>query len=406
MVYKSLRSNIDRSNLFDVPSYTKLIDVVKKVNDKPWIRPCLACLAATGGRVSEILYLKRGNIKFLDYNNKEILAEDLILSNVATIHFNLYTEKNRTSKHRVVPLIKNELFLPLVEIIVDYCKEIRYDDTLLFPYTRGAVWYSIKRNIGKDFGCHWMRHVNATNDARAGVSPSVQQAKYGHTDLRAQSRYHHLNVLDILNEQRKAFGEPNKKEEIYKVIDANVETRKVYNEERNFEAPPIKEERAVYAESAAHPEKKPDVPPTLEDITIKKIVEGIKQMPELKDKMEEKPEPVTLPIDDPTFVKEIRKYPEPKFVGPELPKQPNIKKEFNTVKPGTEHLFKEGMIVNNKVIVVESSLDKLSDIKKTYDPDKVIPVHVINKQYMARVANLRKAKQQRKDENDQLVAVV
>jgi hypothetical protein len=403
---KSLRSNIDRSNLFDVPSYTKLIDTVKKINDKPWIKPACAILAATGCRVGELLYLKRGNIKFIDYYNKEIPSENLILSNVATIQFNLHTEKNRKSKHRVVPLIKNELFLDLVEIIVDYCKNIKYDDTMLFPYTRGAVWYAIKRNIGKDFFPHYIRHINATNDARAGVSPSVQQAKYGHTDLRAQSRYHHLNVLDILNEQRKAFGEPNKKEEIYNVIDATAEARKKYNQERGFVAPEVHEERAVYLEKANHPEVEPDVPLTQEDITLKKISEGIKQMPEFKDKMEEKPEAIILPIDDPTFVKEIRKYPEPRFVGPELPKQPNIKKEFNTVKPGTEHLFKEGMIVNNKVIVVESSLDKLGDIKKTYDPDKVIPVHVINKQYMARVANLRKAQQQKKNEDNQLVAVV
>jgi len=401
---KSLKSNIDRSNLFDVPSYTKLIDVIKKINDRSWVKPACGILAATGCRVGELIFMKRSNIKFIDYNNKEISNDQLALSNVATIQFNMSTEKNRKSKYRIVPLIKNDLFLDLVEIVVDYCKEIKYDDTMLFPYTRGAVWYAIKRNLGKDFFPHYLRHINVTNDTRGGVSLMIQKSKYGWTDTRPGSVYSHLNYLDVLNEQKKAFGEPNKKEELYKVIDANVEARQKYNDERGFKNQSIGEERAVLAESAAHPE--PAAPPTEEDIMIKKMIQTMKAMPEFKNKMEEKPEAVTLPIDDPTFVKEVRKYPEPKFQGVQLPDPKPITKEFDTIKKEGTKFFKEGMIVNNKVVLTETGQEKIDKLKQKYDPNKVIPVLVENKQYAARIANLRRVQQKKQDDNDQLVAVV
>lgn len=387
MVYKSLRSGIDRTNLFDIPSYAKLIEMVKGVDDKPWIRPCLAVLAATGGRVSEILYLKRGNIKFINYHGQDIPHDKLSLSEVATIQFNLSTEKNRKAKFRIVPLIKNQLFLDLVEIIVDYCKNFKYDDTLLFPYTRGAVWYSIKRNLGKDFGCHWVRHVNCTNDSRAGVSPTIQKAKYGHTDLRAQSAYQHLNFVDIINEQTKAFGKPTEKEKVYAVINEHVEARKEYNEERNFKPEPASKERAVYNESAKHP--KPDSPATVEDLIVIKAIEAIKEMPKTDFIPREESVPVVLPIDDPTFVKEVRKYPEPKFVGPQLP-DPQPLPPFDTVKEEGVKFFKTGTIIKDKVVLVVDTKQKMEAIQHTHDPTKVIPVFKPNPENAARMENLRK----------------
>ena len=384
---KSLRSNIDRHNLFDVPSYTKLIEIVKGVKDKPWIRPCLAVLAATGGRVGEILYIKRGNIKFINYHGQEIPHDKLSLSEVATIQFNLSTEKNRKSKFRIVPLIKNELFLPLVEIIVDYCKNFKYDDTMLFPYTRGAVWYAVKRNLGKDFYTHYIRHINCTNDSRAGISPTIQKAKYGHTDLRAQSAYQHLNFVDIINEQTKAFGKPTEKEKIYNVLDEHVEARKEYNEDRNFKPEPASEERAAYIESAKHP--KPDPPSTVEDLIVIKAIEAIKELPKTEFIPKEEVTPVVLPIDDPTFVKEVRKYPEPKFVGPQLP-DPQPLPPFDTIKKEGAQFFKSGMIIKDKVVLVVDTKQKMEAIQNTHDPTKVIPVFKSNPENAARMENLRK----------------
>ena len=381
---KSLRSSIDRNNLFDVPSYTKLISIVKGVKDKPWIRPAIAVLAATGCRVGELLYLKRGNIKFIDYHNQEIPADSLSLSNVATIQFNMQTEKNRKSKLRVVPLIKNELFLDLVEIIVDYCKNFKYDDTLLFPYTRGAVWYAVKRNIGKDFFPHYMRHANATNDSRAGVSVMIQKSKFGWTDTRPASVYSHLNYVDVLNEQTKAFGKPTEKEKIYNVLDEHADARKEYNEERNFIPEPASEERAAYIESAKHP--KPDPPETIEDIAVIKVVEAIKEMPKTDFVPREEPVPVDLSI---PIEHEKREYPEPKFVGPQLP-DPQPLPPFDTIKKEGAKFFKSGMIVKDKVVIVADTQQKMKVMQNSYDPTKVIPVFRSNPDNAARMENLRK----------------
>lgn len=383
----SLRSSIDRNNLFDVPSYTKIISIVKGIKDKPWIRPAVAILAATGCRVGELLYIKRGNIKFIDYHNQEIPHDKLNLSNVATIQFNMSTEKNRKSKFRIVPLIKNELFLDLVEIIVDYCKNFKYDDTLLFPYTRGAVWHAVKRNIGKDFFPHYLRHINATNDSRAGVSVMIQKSKFGWTDTRPASVYSHLNFIDVLNEQTKAFGKPTEKEKIYNVLDEHVEARKEYNEDRNFKPEPASEERAVYAESAKHP--KPDPPATVEDLIVIKAIEAIKELPKTEFVPKEEVTPVVLPIDDPTFVKEVRKYPEPKFVGPQLP-DPQPLPPFDTVKEEGVKFFKNGTIIKDKVVLVVDTKQKMEAIHNSYDPTKVIPVFKSNPDNAARMENLRK----------------
>ena len=64
------------------------------------------------------------------------------------------------------------------------------------------------------------------------------------------------------------------------------------------------------------------------------------------------------------------------------------------------------MIVNNKVVLTETGQEKIDKLKQKYDPNKVIPVLVENKQYAARIANLRRVQQKKQDDNDQLVAVV
>ena len=132
----------------------------------------------------------------------------------------------------------------------------------------------------------------------------------------------------------------------------------------------------------------------------------MRSMPEFKDKMEVKPEAITLPIDDLTIVKEVRKYPEPKFVGVQLPEPTPITKDFVTVKKEGAHLFKPGMVVDNKIVITETGQEKIDKIKQKYDPTKVIPVLVENKQYASRIANLRRVQQKKQDDNDQLVAVV
>jgi len=409
----SYRSNIDRTNLFDVPNYSKLISIVKDINDKPWVRPFCAILVSTGCRVSEGLYLKRGHIKFIDYNNKEIPADRLLLSDIATIQMNFHTEKNKKSKHRIVPIIKNELFLPLVEIIVDYCKNFKFDDTLLFPYTRGTAWVAIKRVIGKDFFPHYLRHANVTNDTRAGVPPTIQRSKFGWTDLRPHSIYSHLNYLDILNEQQKAYGGPSKKEEIISIIDQHKEERNEYLDARNYVAPPISNEPAKLKEMAAHP----DAFNSKENIDIVKITEVINELPPVErkneDKVLEEPVQAILPIDDPNFKPEPRIYKDPMFIGPELIKSNTEEKDFLKVNPAGAHLFEPGVIVKDHVVLITKSDDKMKEIKRKMDPEKVIPIYNPDSAMLKKVAHMhaiRKAKLEAikkvQDFESSLVAVV
>jgi hypothetical protein len=393
----SYKSNIDRTNLFDVPSYSKMISIVKTVQDKPWVKPALAILIGTGCRAQELLYLKRGNIKFIDYNNKEIANDKLLLAEVATIQFNFHTEKNRKNKHRIVPLIKNEMFFDLVEIVVDYCSNFKYDDTLLFPYTRVSLWYAIKRVMGKDFFPHYLRHMNVTNDTRAGVSTVIQKTKYGWTDLRPHSVYSHLNYVDVLNEQQKVFGEASKK--VVEVINEHVKVREDYNKERDFKPEPISETRPAYVERTNHPEPPPEI--TNEDIILEKAIMEIKELPPT-----EKSSIVveSKPVDTVEKTVEKRKPGNLLFKGPELPKSDTEGKQFAEIDPKGKDFFKDGTIVKDKVVLVTHNKETFNKLKNAYDPDKVIPLKKDSEGYKTRIDNLRKA--QFKRNQDQLVSIV
>jgi len=411
----SLRSNLDRYNLLDVPNYTKMIDTIYKIKDRPWIRASLAVMLATGGRVSEILYLKRGNIKFLDYGGKELPNDKVNLHDTAIIQFNMYTEKNRKTKYRVVPLIKNELFLPLAEVIVDYCKEFQFDDTLLFPYTRSAMWYAVKRNIGKDFYCHYLRHVAVTNDSRAGINQVIQQSKFGWSDTRPGAFYTHLNVKDQIMAQREALGaempkadkflELTKKAEdgILNSMTANVEARKEYNNVREFSSPPVREERGVMQEAAAHAAEKPAPD---ESELLKKVVKEIVKLPEFKETPLPAPEIIDYPIEP-----EPRKQYEEKYkpVG-------TLQKDTSVVAPtkikpeGVKH-FEEGMIVKDKVVLVDSNRQRTLQMDKVYDPRRYIVAYKPSKGVLTKIARgtmvIPKPKKRLEQEyNESLVAVV
>lgn len=411
----SLRSNLDRYNLLDVPNYTKMIDTIYKIKDRPWIRASLAVMLATGGRVSEILYLKRGNVKFLDYGGKELPYDKVTLHDTAIVQFNMYTEKNRKTKYRVVPLIKNELFLPLVEVIVDYCKEFQFDDTLLFPYTRSAMWYAVKRNIGKDFYCHYLRHVAVTNDSRAGINQAIQQSKFGWSDTRPGAFYTHLNVKDMIAAQREALGSEMKQADkfveltekaetaVAQSLNANIEARKEYNNEREYSSPPVKEERAIMQEAAAHVIEKPAPD---ESEVLKKVVKEISKLPEFKENQLPPPVPIDYPVDLDDRKRYEEKY---KPVGT-LEADTSIVTPMKIKPEGVKH-FEEGMIVKDKVVLVDPNKERVKQMEKAYDPKRYIVAYKPNKATLTKLARgtmvIPKPKRLiEKEYNDNLVCVV
>lgn len=379
---QSFKSRIDRTNFFDVPSYGKFIDIINKINDKPWIKPCLSICLACGARISEVLYLKRGDIKFIDYSGNEIPHDQLVTNSVAIIHFNLFTEKRRGNKYRIVPLIKNELFRPLVENIVEYCAAFKYDDTLLFPYTRGAAWYAIKRNCGRDMFPHFFRHTNATRDSMAGISTAILVNKMGWASPIMAGTYIHANVHDVVKAQQEAFGSASpglqkinelaeeSKAKIQNSLESAVVQRADYNTERNYTPEPIKEANAVFNEQAAHPESI-EYEKTKNDVILEKIVKEMAKLPEFND-AEPREEPVMVDPVDPQFKYE---RPNPANVNFEAKGMPeNTKPIPAPMNIPEEHAskFKTGMIVKDHLVVVTGDKRRVEKLKRVADPNRYI----------------------------------
>ena len=212
----SKKSDIDRTNLSDIPSYSKMFDKIKSIDINEykgytrkrmiWVKAAATILLLTGCRVTELLLLRKKDIRFFGFNNNELVGQ-FDISQIASMQFNLYTEKNRKNKYRVVPVVKNSFFIDMISIVYDFYKTFDYDETYLFPLTRQGVWNGIKAVFGNNMFPHFLRHISVTNDTKAGISPSIIKSKYGWTDLRPHSIYSHLNWFDIQTAQTSAWGE-------------------------------------------------------------------------------------------------------------------------------------------------------------------------------------------------------
>jgi len=171
-----MKSDYDRSNLHDVPSYQKIFSQIRQYKSKNsrtlWIQPALYLMVLTGARITELTLLKKKDVKFFDYSNRELYGE-FTFSDVASVQFNLFTEKNRKNKYRIVPVVKNDFFLEALEEIYNYWQKIEYDSSYLFYRSRQSMWFGVKRALGKDYYPHLMRHISVTNDTKAGISPSI-----------------------------------------------------------------------------------------------------------------------------------------------------------------------------------------------------------------------------------------
>lgn len=209
----SLKSDFDRHNLHDVPSYQKIFDKIRSFEPtdvrQNWIQPALYLMVLTGARITELTLLKKKDAKFIGFDNRELYGE-FTFADVASIQFNLFTEKNRKNKYRIVPVVKNDFFLEPLESIYNYWKTLEYDESYFFYRTRQSMWLAVKNALGKNYYPHLMRHISVTNDTKAGISPSILKSKFGWTDLRPHSIYSHLNWFDIQTAQEGAFGKPVK----------------------------------------------------------------------------------------------------------------------------------------------------------------------------------------------------
>lgn len=215
---ESMRSSFDRQNIFDVPTYTDMIAKVKAIPDTDDKKIALGILVATGCRVSEILRIKKSHIKFFSFENKE-LTENFGIDDIHMVQLNLYTEKNRNTKYRIVPLIKNDLFYDLVKLIFEQWQSLEFNDSYICQTNRIDLWRKVKKVFGKDYYPHFLRHSSVTNDTRAGINPAILKSKYGWTDLRPHTVYSHLNYNDLLEAQERVFGIAKRAKEVIPSVD-------------------------------------------------------------------------------------------------------------------------------------------------------------------------------------------
>jgi len=218
---ESRKSNFERNNLHEVPSYQNIFDKIRSYKVKTlagrWIKPTLYIMVLTGARISEILLLKKSDVKWHGYNGRELYG-DFTFADVASVQFNLFTEKNRKNKYRIIPVVKNDFFLEALESVYKYWKDTEYDSSYLIYRCRQTVWLAVKKALGNDYYPHLMRHISVTNDTKAGISPSILKSKFGWTDLRPHSIYSHLNWFDIQSAQETAFGNAVIKPEVKEIV--------------------------------------------------------------------------------------------------------------------------------------------------------------------------------------------
>ena len=214
----SNKSSFDRHNIFDVPNYKQMITKINAIPDGDDRKIALAVIVATGCRVSEVLHLKKSHIKFFNYENIE-LQDGFNFIDVAMVQFNMYTEKNRNTKYRIVPLIMNDLFHDLIKAVYTHWVKIEYPESFLIQTNRVSLWRAVKELFGKDYFPHFLRHASVTNDTRAGINPAILKSKYGWSDLRPHSIYSHLNYVDLMEAQKRVFGIATQAKQVIPSVD-------------------------------------------------------------------------------------------------------------------------------------------------------------------------------------------
>lgn len=230
--YKPLAANRE-GILRDPPGFTDLVNMVDDIKamsteERAWY----GIAVLTGARVSEIINLKFKDIKVYAENDKLIDPKETngyqsIASNeISKIVFSMINEKNKKQKFKNIPVLNYDLFNKPVSWVFFRLKELGYNpDQKVVSYSRGKIWFMVKKHFGKNFFPHFFRHCAVSQDTRAGIPVAIQKAKYGWTDTRPHEVYAHLNISDLENAMRKIYGP--KMEKYYEATGAKGNYRSV-----------------------------------------------------------------------------------------------------------------------------------------------------------------------------------
>lgn len=141
------------------------------------IRLGYAILFDTGIRISELIKLKKSNIR---------IVNDRVF---------LFIEKAKRNKSRLVPIFSQSIINELME----YAKG-NFENTLFFFSTRAFQLYAeeFSKKFNIDFTTHMTRHTFATKKLNEGMRIDVLQKILGHEDIRTTMYYALTDETEIL----------------------------------------------------------------------------------------------------------------------------------------------------------------------------------------------------------------
>ena len=147
----------------------------------PWVKAIIAALWLTGARVSELLRLRRRNVK--------------VVEEEGYIVFEIPTLKKRRRRHAVYETPTRKLFIPIdapfMDELLSYI-EGKAPDELLWPRSRQIVWRRIKE-VNPLASPHLFRHDRLQHLADRGASMLQLQAWAGWSDARPAGEYIRLS---------------------------------------------------------------------------------------------------------------------------------------------------------------------------------------------------------------------
>ena len=161
-------------------SEDELLNTVKHQED-PMVRCLLVFGYLTGGRVTELLAMRKRDFRKEVVGGKEFLIVRMIVL------------KKRTRRYRNVP-INLERDRPMLNTVWKYCKNLKPKDRLI-PRSRQWAWLKMR-----DLGIfpHYLRHMRATKLATKYDFEDRELVKFfDWADARMAGVYTHLKWTDV-----------------------------------------------------------------------------------------------------------------------------------------------------------------------------------------------------------------
>ena len=178
-------------NRYEILNYCKQL---KTPRDKA----LLAFIYLTGCRIEEVVkYKTKGTIMGRPIKKEQVSIRDSVIE----VH-NVRVLKRRGRAYKTIPIIRNDIEKPFINILLDYLKTLS-DDDYLFNMTRERAW-QILNEI--DIFPHLLRHCRATHLITDYDFSTIQLQRFiGWKKLDSASDYLHLSTKDLIKkmEERK-----------------------------------------------------------------------------------------------------------------------------------------------------------------------------------------------------------